>query len=330
MEKIMGIDHAIILNLKAGKEKSHKRDIDQMKKHLDDLHVLYNVFETEYPGHAIELAYQCAKDGYRVIGAGGDGTCNEVMNGVITSNTQALCGFVPMGTGNDIPGAIGILPDIKRACEVIAEGFSSKSDIGTALTDAGVKRFFLGIGSQGFDAEVTKRTNEMRKIFKGTKNYVLQVVKTLFAWKNKDVKVIMDSDEYQGNVNCLAVGNGPSYGGWMYICQKARVNDGIFHISVVDIGKFKLLKNFNKMYDATLSPHPNIHEFTSKKVRVEMLNPDEQKPYLCQVDGEVLGPLPVTYECIPEGYEFIRPKMDEVAEAFKEKYGRYFWECNYH
>ena len=55
----------------------------------------------------------------------------------------------------------------------------------------------------------------------------------------------------------------------------------------------------------------------------------EDEPYFCQVDGEVLGHLPVTYETIKDGYEFIRPKTNEVAEAFKEKYGHYFYECDH-
>ncbi len=321
-------DHAIIFNPVAGKTKESKKDIDYACQCLDNLNVSYKLFESEYAGHAIELANQLARDGYRVIGAGGDGTCNEVLHGAITSNSGALCGFIPMGTGNDIPGAIGILPDIKRACEVIHEGHSSKSDIGLATTHEGVKRFFLGIGSQGFDAEVTKRTNEAKKHFKGTKNYVVQVLKTLITWKSKKVKITMDNDQYEGNANLLAVGNGPSYGGWMYICQNSRVDDGLFNISVVDIGKGKLLYYFNKMYSATLLPHPNVAEFQSKKVEIEMLN-SEDEPYLCQVDGEVLGTIPVTYETIKDGYEFIRPEVDEVAEAFKEKYGRYFYDTNY-
>ena len=139
----------------------------------------------------------------------------------------------------------------------------------------------------------------------------------------------MDSDVYEGYANCIACANGPSYGGFMYICQRAQINDGLFHINVVDIGKFKLLKHFNRMYKATLLPHPNIYEYTSKKLRVEMLDKKEAKPYICQVDGEILDHLPVNYECIKDGYEFIRPDINEVAEAFKNKHGRYFWDCNY-
>ncbi len=314
-------DHAIIYNPMAGNSKKTRKDMDYLAKCMEEMGLSYKLFESQYAGHSIQLATECAKDGYIVIGAGGDGTCNEVMHGVITSNTGVLCGFIPMGTGNDIPGAIGILPDIKRACEIIKEGNSSKSDIGLALTHEGIKRYFLGIGSQGFDAEVTKRHNEGN-----VKSYIYHVLRTVFPWKVKEVKVMMDSDTYEGDSNCIAVGNGPSYGGWMYICQNARINDGLFHISVVDIRKFKLLKDLPKTYTASLSPHENVYEYVSKKVRIEMLNPEDE-PYLCQVDGEVLGTIPVDYECIKDGYEFIRPECDEVAEAFKEKHGRYFYEC---
>lgn len=319
-------DHAIIYNpLAGGGTKKTNNDIDFACKCLDNLNVSYKIFETKYSQHAIELARQCANDGYRVIAAGGDGTHNETLHGVITSNSGALCGFIPIGSGNDIPGAIGIKPDIKRACEIIAEGKSSKSDIGLAVTDDGVERYFLGIGSQGFDAEVARRAN----LPGASKNYNTIVIKSLFSWKSKEIKVIMDNDVYEGQANLVAVGNGPTYGGWMYICQRARVDDGIFHISVVDISKLKLLIQFKKMYKAKLLPHPNVHEYTSTKVRIEMKNAEEPNPYYCQVDGEILGNLPISYECIKFGYEFIRPEIDEVAEAFKEQHGRYFYECDY-
>ena len=313
-------DYAIIYNPIAGSSKQAKSDIEYACQCLDKLKVSYKLVKSEFAGHAIELSRQFAKEGYRVIGMGGDGTSNEVINGVITSNSGGLCGFIPMGSGNDVPAAIGILPDIKRACEIIAEGKSSKSDIGFAKTDDGIERYFLGIGSQGFDSEVARRVNE-----KEVKNYNIMVLKTVFSWKNKSVIVKMDNDTFEGEANLVAVGNGGSYGGGMYICQRARVNDGLFDISIASIGKFKLLMQFKRMYTATLLPHPNVPEYRSKKVRIEMKNHDD-KPYLSQVDGEMLGPLSVTYETIKDGYEFMRPEVDEVAEAFKKEHGRYFYE----
>ena len=319
----MEADYAIIYNPIAGKPTQTEKDIVYAKKCLDDSNISYKLFQSEFAGHAISLANQLAKEGYRVIGAGGDGTCNEVFHGVISSNSGALCGFIPMGSGNDIPAAIGITPDIKRACEIIAENHTSKSDIGFAKTDEGVERYFLGIGSQGFDGEVARRSNENKE-----KNYNAIVVKTLFSWKSREIRVTMDNDTYEGMANLAAVGNGGAYGGGMYVCQRAKVDDGLFDISVVNIGKFKLLLQFKRMYNASLLPHPDISEYQSKKVRIEMKNPEDE-PYVCQVDGEVLGTLPITYESIKDGYEFIRPKTDEVAEAFKEKYGRYFYICEH-
>ena len=316
-------DYAIIYNPIAGIAEKTQEDIEYACQCLDNLKVSYKLFKSEYAGHTLELANQLAKEGFRVIGAGGDGTCNEVFHGVITSDSGALCGFIPMGSGNDIPAVIGIIPNIKRACEIIAEGHSSKSDIGFANTDEGVERYFLGIGSQGFDSEVARRVNE-----EDVKNYNMMVLKTIFSWKNKEIIVKMDSNNYEGYANLVAVGNGGSYGGGMYICQKARIDDGLFDISVANIGKLKLILQFKKMYSASLLPHPNVTEYRSKKVRIEMKNSNDL-PYLCQVDGEILGPLPVTYETIKDGYEFIRPKTDEVAEAFKVKYGRYFYEYSH-
>ncbi len=316
-------DYAIIYNPIAGIAEKTQEDIEYACQCLDNLKVSYKLFKSEYAGHTLELANQLAKDGYRVIGAGGDGTCNEVFHGVITSDSGALCGFIPMGSGNDIPAVIGIIPNIKRACEIIAEGHSSKSDIGFANTDEGVERYFLGIGSQGFDSEVARRVNE-----EDVKNYNMMVLKTVFSWKNKEIIVKMDNNNYEGYANLVAVGNGGSYGGGMYICQKARIDDGLFDISVANIGKLKLILQFKRMYSASLLPHPNVTEYRSKKVRIEMKNSNDL-PYLCQVDGEILGPLPVTYETIKDGYEFIHPKIDEVAEAFKVKYGRYFYEYSH-
>jgi diacylglycerol kinase (ATP) len=316
-------DYAIIYNPIAGKSEKGKDNIEIVSECLDNLKVSYKLYKTEYQGHAIELAGQLAKEGYRVIGAGGDGTCNEVLHGVISSNSGALCGFIPLGSGNDVPAVIGITPNIKRACEIIAEGNTGKSDVGLALKDDGVKRYFLGVGSQGFDAEVARRANENKD-----KNYNALVLKALFAWKSKEIRVIMDNEVFEGYANLVAVGNGGSYGGGMYVCQFAKVNDGLFDISIVNIKKLKLLLQFKRMYSGSLLPHPNVEEHQSKKVRIEMINPGDV-PYLCQVDGEMLGDLPVTYETLKDGYEFICPKINEAAEAFKEKYGHYYWECDH-
>ena len=313
-------DYAIIYNPTSAAGKS-KIEFDLACKTLSSLGIQYDLFHTERFGHGIGLATQLANDGYRIIGAGGDGTCNEVFNGAMLSSKKPLVGFIPMGSGNDIPGAIGIKPDVKRACEIIAEGKTGTTDIGLSINAQKEKRWFLGIGSQGFDAEVTKRTNEAAKTKQGTKNYVAMVLKTVFSFKKRPIRMTCDSEKFEGLCNLVAVGNGPSYGGWMFICQHATVHDGMFHITIVDMGNLPLLINFNKMYSKTLMPHPKVKVFSSKRVKIEMINQTDQ-PYIAQVDGEIIGDLPVEYEIIPEGYEFIRPETNEVEAWFMAKFGK--------
>ena len=316
------IDYAIIYNPTANKG-NVGRQIDDVCKFLKDLNVNFELHASKYAGHAIELASSLAKEGLRIIGAGGDGTANEILHGTIISKTGALCGFIPMGSGNDIPAAVGYRADMQRACEIIAEGYFAKSDVGYARRDDGTERYFLGIGSQGFDSEVARRSNENKE-----KDYNMIILTLLREWENQEIIVKMDNDTFEGEANLAAVGLSGAYGGGMFICQRASTEDGLFDISIVNIDKVKLARQFRKMYNASLLPHPDVSEFRSKKVRIEMIN-SEQAPYYCQVDGEVLGLVPVTYECIADGYEFIRPKTNEFAEEFKQKYGHYYWECTH-
>lgn len=311
-------DFAFLYNPTAAAGKS-KIQIDEACATLEKMNVSFEKFESKHAGHLLTLAKDLGNDGYSLIGCGGDGTCNEVLNGAINSNKKPLVGFIPIGSGNDIPGAIQIIPEVKRACEIIAEHHTEKCDIGVAINPKGEKRYFLGIGSQGFDAEVTKRTNEGVKRLPGTYNYVIKVVQTVFGFKRREIRVSMDTARFEGRSNCVAVGNGPSYGGWMFICPDAKIHDGLFHISIVDMKPLPLLINFNKLYSRSLFPHPNIKTYCSKRVRIEMVKPDDV-PYLAQVDGELIGEIPVDYESLADGYEFIKPKQNEVEAWWSNKY----------
>lgn len=312
-------DYALVYNPSSAAGKS-KESFQLALATLEKLGVSFETRQTDYQGHAIPLTRDLANDGYCIIGCGGDGTCNEVLNGAIASGKKPLIGFIPMGSGNDIPGAIGILPNIKRACEVIADGFSEACDIGLATDMKGEKRYFIGIGSQGFDAEVTRRANKGTKRLKGTQNYVAATLTTLLYFKNRQIKVSMDNDTFEGEAILAAVGNGPSYGGWMYMCAEACIHDGAFHVVVLGkMTKLRVLINLTKMYSKQhLSIHA-IHSFESKHVKIEMVD-SNVKPYLYQVDGEVLGPVPVTYKAITDGYEFIKPRKNEVLLEFNKKY----------
>ncbi len=316
-------DYAIIYNPTSAAGKS-KKMFELMQSTLQNMQIQYDLFQTEYFGHAIPLAEQLANDGYRVIAAGGDGTCNEVLNGVIQSKTKALLGFIPIGTGNDIPATIGYAPkNVKAACTIIKNDHHGIADVGVASNSTGGERYFLGIGSQGFDAAVTKRTNEGSKWLPGTWNYINSVVASVFKFRRQEVSIHMDSGEWTGQCNLVAVGNGPSYGGGMFMCPHATAFDSKFHVSVVDMNSLELLYKFNTMYSKTLHPDPHIEEFVCETITISMKNPDSE-PYIAQVDGEIIGNLPVSYSFLEGGYEFILPKENEADHQFMQKYGKKF------
>jgi diacylglycerol kinase (ATP) len=309
---------AIIYNPTSAAGKS-RRQFDLAQRTLEGLGVDFEMFQTEYFAHAIPLARELATKGYTVVGAGGDGTCNEVLNGVIQSGTNRPVGFIPIGSGNDIPGAVGYRPDVVRACEILAAGNVTRCDVGVVTSAEGAPRYFVGVGSQGFDAEVTQRTNAGKKRLSGTWNYVASVVKTVFKFRKRAVRVVMDDATWEGVCNLVAVGNGPSYGGWMYICPDAGVHDGVLDVTIIDMGKVKLLVDFSKLYDKSLLPHPNITTFRSTRVRIEMLDAADT-PYLAQVDGEIVGDLPVEYKILPDFYPFLAPECNEADEWWAQKY----------
>ncbi|MHA1510801.1 MAG: diacylglycerol/lipid kinase family protein, partial [Promethearchaeota archaeon] len=160
--------------------------------------------------------------------------------------------------------------------------------------------------------------------------YVIALLKTIFKFKKRRVRVIMDNDVYEGSPNNVAIGNGESYGEWMYLCGGARVDDGLFNISIPEVTPLRVLFDLRRMYSKTVIPHPKIKTFQSKKVRVEMVNAEDD-PYIGQVDGELIGKVPITYECLPDAYEFIKPERDETIDCFMQKYGKkYLKHCKKH
>ena len=100
----------------------------------------------------------------------------------------------PVGSGNDIPGAIGIIPNVKRACEIITEGNTGKNDVGLTINAKNETRYFLGIGSQGFDGAVAEKVNAHEKKYSGTWNYVIMLIKTIFQFKKTGDNVNIEVD----------------------------------------------------------------------------------------------------------------------------------------
>ena len=131
--------------------------LPQISGTLQKLGVAFDVVQTEAPGHATELVQQAVAKGYeRVVAVGGDGTCNEIANGLLTITSperSAILGVIPSGSGNDWAYILGIPFEIDQACAVLKNGSERMIDVGQVTVD-GQPRIFVNSVGLGFDAEV--------------------------------------------------------------------------------------------------------------------------------------------------------------------------------
>ncbi|MFZ5827061.1 MAG: diacylglycerol/lipid kinase family protein [Bacillota bacterium] len=267
----------------------------------------YGVKFTERPRHGEALARQAAAEGYdRVISLGGDGTLNEVGNGLM--GTGAALGVVPTGTGNDWVRTVGIERNPEEAARVAFQGRLVKMDVGLAHG----YRYFFNIAGIGFDAEVSRRVNDYGPVLKaigGTLPSLLGIAGTLFSFTGAKVRVELDDRVLNPErLLLMAVGIARYYGGGMMILPDASINDGLFEIAWgEDLGRLELVKLVGKIYSGEHVGHPKV---TMTRGRRLAASSDQRVAF--HLDGDVAGNLPVTFEILPEALDVIVPENSPV------------------
>jgi diacylglycerol kinase (ATP) len=262
----------------------------------------YGVKFTERPRHGEELARQAVADGYdRVVSMGGDGTLNEVGNGLV--GTGAALAVVPVGTGNDWVRTVGIPRDPEAAIRIAFGGRVVKSDVGLAVGH----RHFFNIAGIGFDAEVSRRVNDYGPVLKavgGTLPSLLGIVGTLFRFPGNRVTVALDEKAMQiDRMLLMAVGITKYYGGGMKILPDAIMDDGLFEIAWGhSMGKMELMSLVGKIYKGGHVGHPKV-SFT----RASRVVASSDGPVAFHLDGDVAGNLPVTFETLPGALDVVVP-----------------------
>jgi diacylglycerol kinase (ATP) len=218
------------------------------------------------------------------------------------AGTRTPFGLVAAGTGNDFARALGLpMGDPAAAGRLIAES------LGTGrLRDVDLGRvngtWFGTVLASGFDSRVNDRGNRMR-LPVGRFKYDVAMLAELAAFRPFPYRVTLDDGETREiEATLVAVGNGSSYGGGMRICPGADLDDGLFDITVVgDCTRATLLKIFPRVYRGTHVDHPVVSVF--RAARVELL----AEGITAYADGEPLGPLPLTAECIPAAVRVALP-----------------------
>ncbi|MBI1734623.1 MAG: diacylglycerol kinase family lipid kinase [Candidatus Rokubacteria bacterium] len=243
---------------------------------------------TSAPGEATQLARRAVTDGHcLVVAVGGDGTVNEVVNGITGEDGTSLAalGVIPTGRGRDVCRNLAIPRDPDAAARVLSTGVDCAADLGVARLGARA-RFFVSAVGVGFDADVARRAQTRRG--PGTIPYLLGVLGALAHHRPRPVHVSGDVT-WAGAATAVVVANGAFYGGGMKIAPDADAADGVLDLVILGaLGRAELLWRLPTVYRGTHVRHPKVVTARARAVTVAA-----RDPLPVHVDGEPAGTTPV-------------------------------------
>ena len=296
-------DWFVIVNPNAGRRKGEK-DWLEIAFLLHDAGLEFTNIFTEHPNHAVKLARKYVEAGFKkIIVVGGDGTLNEVVNGVFTQNKyptkDIILAMIPVGTGNDWGRSFNIPTDYKKAIEVIARQKVRVQDVGKVqFMNQGLpkQRHFINMAGLGFDAMVAKRTNKVKREGKsGPFSYLISLFTSLISYNHKKVKIKMDDAEFKADVFTMSVAICRFNGGGMMQAPNAIPDDGLFDVTVITrLSRLLVIRSVKKLYDGSFLKMPQVKTFRSQKVEIE-----SDPPMYVETDGESMGHTPMSFEVVP-------------------------------
>jgi diacylglycerol kinase (ATP) len=213
-------------------------------------------------GDLAEQARRAAEDGVdRLLVAGGDGTMHHAIQGL--AGTSCALGVIPLGSGNDLAGTLGVPPDVDAAVERAVSGEIRRIDL-ARVGDA----FSVSYAGVGFDSEVTRYANEM-KILRGPLIYFYAVIHTLVTFVPPRMRIVHDAGEFEGRVMFTVVSNLPRFGGGMKIAPEASIDDGLLDLVIVqEVPKPVLLSIFPKVYNGRHVGHPAVRIVRTRRAEI--------------------------------------------------------------
>lgn len=266
---------------------------------------------TEGRGHAIQIAKEKIEQGIRNIAvAGGDGTLNEVLNGIFAQKAcdplEISLGMVPVGTGNDWCRMFGIPFDYSSAVKILKQKKTFLQDVGLVSyykNDVPVSRYFMNVAGMGYDALVAKKTNLLKERgHGGPLAYFYFIFTGLYQYKFMDAVIRVDEKTvFDGSLFSLNVGICKYNGGGMMQVPYAIPDDGLLDVTLIKkASKMFVIRNSRKLYDGS---HINLEPVkTFKGKTVEITSPG--KIYL-EADGESLGHSPFRFEILQQKLKVI-------------------------
>jgi len=289
-----------IVNSTAGRGKTGKK-ISSLVTSLNAHKIDYEIELTKAPKHAAELAQNAIEKGFvNIVSVGGDGTLNEVVNGIMTSgrSTEVNLGIIPEGGGNDFAGNFNLSSNIDKAVEILQKFNLRKVDVGK-IED----KYFINALGIGFDARVAVISNSI-KYLNGLPRYLIAVLKALITLKMAEAEITLDNCRFNEPFLLMAIGNGLSTGGGFLLTPEARVDDGLLDICF--ISKANRRRVLNLLPSAIKGKHlkePEVVLHQTKKIEIK-----SEQPLPIYYDGELpvlKDPLHIIIEILPQKLNLI-------------------------
>lgn len=307
----------VVVNPNAGSRKGEK-DWPKIEDLLKQKGFSFESFFTQNRNHAIKLTAQKITEGFRkVIVVGGDGTLNEVVNGVYLQEAckaeDIILAMIPVGTGNDWCRMYEIPKKYAKAIKVIRKGHLFTQDVGFIKyndSDGEHERYFINVSGMGYDALVAQKTNKSKDKGRGSSfSYFLNIFTGLYQYKSTPFRIEVDGSEvYKGRVLSMNIGICKYNGGGMMQLPNAIPDDGLLDVTIIKgVSKLNIFKHVTKLYDGSLVKLKFVLTFRGKECRI--ISRPRGSAYL-EADGESLGHSPLVFSVKQKALHFIIPAPD--------------------
>ena len=292
----------LISNPNAGRSPERReRDVARFREYLKSRGVEVEVVNTKGPNDAARLAAQAARDGVReVIVSGGDGTINEALQGLV--GTKVKLGIWPKGTANVLARELKIPLNLKGAADVIARGATSTVHVGCAIMEkTDERRYFFLMAGVGLDASVVRHVRPGLKRRVGEAAFWYAGLGHLAHWQPVTFRVEIDGESFPATF--AAIGNAPHYGGNLAITPRAHLGQPEFEVCLVDSHS-----RLHYLYLLTHAMREGGVPTETRGVRfIRTTRTRVEGDALVQVDGELIGSLPMSFEVGPAPIEILTP-----------------------
>ena len=272
-------DYCLIVNPIAGRGAA-KKMLPEIESLLESFNLSYDVELTEYPGHAIKLAAEAGGNGYKtVVAVGGDGTANEVINGLMQAanagQLTANMAVLPVGRGNDFSYGMGVPQELEAACNILIENKTKPIDIGFVRGgDYPQGRYFgNGVGI-GFDTIVGFEAAKLPSFISGIPAYLIAALKTIFLFFNApELRLDIDGEIIEQPCLLVSFMNGKRMGGSFMFAPDSECDDGLLNLCITrQVTRGQVLGLFPKIMSGTQQSHPAINMPQGKKIKVTALS----------------------------------------------------------